>query len=113
MIQSVKARWATMALMVIGFFATAQQDKNGKSADVPKGWHLLDKIKDGYQGISINKAYEFVQSKNLKGKTVVVAVIDSGIDTLHEDLKEILWRNPKEIPGNILAIFDQESIRFY
>ncbi len=31
---------------------------------------------------------------------MVVAVIDSGIDTLHEDLKPILWRNPKEIPGN-------------
>jgi subtilisin family serine protease len=30
----------------------------------------------------------------------VVAVIDSGIDTLHEDLKEVLWVNPKEIPGN-------------
>ena len=100
MIQSVKARWATLALMVIGFFATAQQDKKEKSGDVPKGWHLLDKTKDGYQGISLDRAYEFVQSKNLKGKTVVVAVIDSGIDTLHEDLKEILWRNPKEIPGN-------------
>ncbi|MDX1935488.1 MAG: S8 family peptidase [Flavihumibacter sp.] len=67
---------------------------------LPKGWHLLDKEKDGVYGISLDKAYEFVRSKNLKGKTVVVAVIDSGIDTLHEDLKEILWVNPKEIPGN-------------
>jgi subtilisin family serine protease len=100
MIQSLKARWATCALVVIGFFATAQQDKKEKSGDVPKGWHLLDKTKDGYQGISLDRAYEFIQSKNLKGKTVVVAVIDSGIDTLHEDLKEVLWRNPKEIPGN-------------
>ncbi|HEY1202025.1 MAG TPA: S8 family peptidase, partial [Niastella sp.] len=40
------------------------------------------------------------RTKNLKGKTVLVAVIDSGIDTLHEDLKDILWVNPKEIPGN-------------
>ena len=31
---------------------------------------------------------------------MIVAVIDSGIDTLHEDLKPILWTNPKEIPGN-------------
>lgn len=100
MIQSVRARWATVALMVIGFVATAQQDKNPKSGDVPKGWHLLDKTSDGYHGISLSKAYEFIQSKNLKGKTVVVAVIDSGIDTLHEDLKDVLWRNPKEIPGN-------------
>jgi subtilisin family serine protease len=31
---------------------------------------------------------------------VLVAVIDSGVDTTHEDLKTVLWRNPKEIPGN-------------
>ena len=27
-------------------------------------------------------------------------MIDSGIDTTHEDLKPVLWVNPKEIPGN-------------
>jgi subtilisin family serine protease len=67
---------------------------------IPKGWHLMDKEKDGFYGISLDKAYEFVRSKNLKSKTVIVAVIDSGVDTLHEDLKGILWTNPKEIPGN-------------
>jgi subtilisin family serine protease len=66
--------------------------------ELPKGWHLLDKEKDGFYGISINKAYEFVKGK--KSTPVIVAVIDSGIDTLHEDLKEVLWTNPGEIPGN-------------
>ncbi|GGA83172.1 S8 family peptidase [Puia dinghuensis] len=69
-------------------------------AELPKGWHLLDKEKDGYYGISVSKAYEFARLKKLKSKTVLVAVIDSGVDTLHEDLKGILWTNPKEIPGN-------------
>jgi len=68
--------------------------------ELPKGWHLLDKEKDGFYGISVNKAYEFARSKKLKSKTVLVAVIDSGVDTLHEDLKTVLWTNPKEIPGN-------------
>lgn len=68
--------------------------------ELPKGWHLLDKQQDGYYGISLNKAYEFAKLKKLKSKTVLVAVIDSGVDTLHEDLKAILWTNPKEIPGN-------------
>ena len=67
---------------------------------VPHGWHMLDKAKTGYYGISTEKAYQFVKSKKLKSKTVIVAVIDSGVDTLHEDLKSILWKNPKEIPGN-------------
>jgi len=69
-------------------------------AELPKGWHLLDKQQDGYYGISLNKAYEFAKLKKLKSKTVLVAVIDSGVDTLHEDLKDIIWTNPKEIPGN-------------
>ncbi len=71
----------------------------GTSAkELPKGWHLLDKEKDGFYGISLEKAYEFVKGK--KSTTTIVAVIDSGIDTLHEDLKEVLWTNTKEIPGN-------------
>jgi subtilisin family serine protease len=79
---------------------SAQTSTRVKSGEVPKGWHTLDREKDGYYGISLNKAYDFIQSKKLKGKTVVVAVIDSGIDTTHEDLKEIIWHNPGEIPGN-------------
>jgi cell wall-associated protease len=72
-----------------------------KSKDViPKNWYQLDKAATGYYGISLDKAYDFVKTKKLKSKQVVVAVIDSGIDTLHEDLKPILWSNPKEIPNN-------------
>ena len=60
----------------------------------------MDEATDGFEGISISKAYEFVKLKKIKSKQVIVAVIDSGVDTLHEDLKGILWTNPKEIPGN-------------
>lgn len=80
--------------LAFGLSSFAQGD------DVPKGWHMMDKATSGYYGVSADKAYQFIKSKNLKSKTVVVAVIDSGIDTLHEDLKPVLWRNPKEIPGN-------------
>jgi cell wall-associated protease len=64
----------------------------------PNGWHLKDKAQDGFYGISLDKAYELVKGK--KSQTVIVAVIDSGIDTTHEDLKPVLWKNPKEIAGN-------------
>ena len=63
-----------------------------------KGWQYLDPKTDGYNGISLLQAYQFLNGK--KPKPVVVAVIDSGVDTAHEDLKNILWHNPKEIPGN-------------
>lgn len=67
--------------------------------DTPKGWHMLDPQKDGYYGIDVEKAYDELL-KDRKSVPVVVAVIDSGIDTTHEDLKPVLWRNPGEIPGN-------------
>jgi cell wall-associated protease len=63
-----------------------------------KGWHLLDEKKDNFNGISLNKTYDFLKGR--KSKPVVVAIIDSGADTTHEDLKDVLWTNPKEIPGN-------------
>jgi len=84
--------FATGCLISMGLFA--------QKKEVPKGWHLLDQKDSGYYGISIDKAYQFVKSKNLKSTPVIVAVIDSGVDTLHEDLKSVLWHNPKEIPGN-------------
>lgn len=68
--------------------------------EVPKGWHMQDPKANGYYGISIDKAYEFLKAKKVKSNTVIVAVIDSGIDTTHEDLKPVLWVNKKEIPGN-------------
>ena len=95
-----KTMGLTTVLVLIGILTFSQQTEENKQDPVPRNWHLLDKSRDGYRGISLNQAYEFVKSKNLKSKPVLVAVIDSGIDTLHEDLREILWRNPKEIPGN-------------
>jgi subtilisin family serine protease len=68
--------------------------------EVPKGWHLLDYSQDSFYGISLNQAYTFLRDKKKTSRPVIVAVLDSGVDTTHEDLKNILWRNPKEIPGN-------------
>lgn len=82
-----------MPFLAMGFAVTASAQR-----EAPNGWHLTDPAANGYNGISLGKAYEFLKGK--KSNTVVVAVIDSGIDTLHEDLGPVLWTNPKEIPGN-------------
>ena len=84
---------ALFCLSAHGGFAQSHSDKL-------KGWHLLDSTQDRYYGISLNKAYTYLASKNKTPQTVIVAVLDSGVDTAHEDLKKILWHNPKEIPGN-------------
>ncbi|MFN8248671.1 MAG: S8 family serine peptidase [Ferruginibacter sp.] len=90
-----------LAAMLLCGSAFAQADEKSKDGDkVPNNWHLLDAGSTGYNGISLDKAYELIRTKKLKSTRIVVAVIDSGIDTLHEDLKPVLWTNPKEIPGN-------------
>jgi len=83
-----------LAALLSSGYAFSQATEN-----IPKNWHLLDPS-SGYQGISLDKAYSFIKSKNLKSRQLTVAVIDTGIDTLHEDLKPILWRNTNEVPGN-------------
>ncbi|MES2855857.1 MAG: S8 family serine peptidase, partial [Bdellovibrionota bacterium] len=39
--------------------------------------------------------------KNMS-RRVVIAIVDSGIDLQHEDLRNVLWKNSKEIAGNDL-----------
>ena len=61
-------------------------------------WINKDLKTDQVFGVSTDKAYEFLKPK--KSKTVIVAVLDSGIDIEHEDLKDNIWVNEDEIPGN-------------
>ena len=66
---------------------------------LPKDWYMLDKSKDGYYGVSAEKTISTLL-KDKPSKTVVVAILDSGVDYKHEDLKDNMWVNPKEIPNN-------------
>lgn len=64
-----------------------------------KNWPAMDLVKDTVPGMSVDKAYAEI-IKNRKGETVIVGVIDSGVDIDHEDLKNVIWTNPGEIAGN-------------
>lgn len=76
----------------------AIQNLSGQDA-LPRNWHLLDKNQDGLNGTSTEKAYkELLAGK--KAKTIVVAILDSGVEPDHDDLKDVMWTNPKEIAGN-------------
>jgi len=66
----------------------------------PKDWINLDPVDDGVMGTGSDKAYELLLKGKSPKKTVVVAVIDSGVDIEHEDLQGKIWTNVKEIPGN-------------
>nr|WP_321221341.1 S8 family peptidase [uncultured Psychroserpens sp.] len=74
--------------------------KEASLTDAEKNnWAHLDLVKDTIPGMSVDKAYKEI-IKNKKGKTVIVAVIDSGTDIDHEDLDDVIWTNKKEIPNN-------------
>ena len=62
-------------------------------------WSHLDVVKDTIPGMSVDKAYAELLN-NKKSKKVIVAIVDSGVDIEHEDLKSVLWTNKKEIAGN-------------
>ncbi|MEM6894396.1 MAG: S8 family peptidase [Bacteroidota bacterium] len=64
-----------------------------------ENWGHLDLVSDTIPGMSVDRAYaELI--KNKKGKKVIVAVVDSGIDLEHEDLDDVLWTNKGEVPNN-------------
>ena len=73
--------------------------KKGEMSDADfQRWAHMDVFTDSVPGMSLDKAYDFLKGK--KGETVIVGVIDSGIDIEHEDLKNVVWTNEDEIPNN-------------
>ncbi len=62
-------------------------------------WQHKDLKQDLIFGISTDKAYkELLQGK--KSKTVIAAIIDSGVDTKQEDLESVIWKNTREKVSN-------------
>ena len=64
-----------------------------------KRWNHYDIVKDTVPGMSVDRAYAELL-KNRKSQKVIVGIVDSGVDIEHEDLKSVVWTNPKEIAGN-------------
>jgi subtilisin family serine protease len=62
-------------------------------------WQNLDPEVDKLWGVKTDKAYKELL-KGKESKTVIVAVIDNGVDISHEDLKDFIWVNEDEIPDN-------------
>jgi subtilisin family serine protease len=88
----------TLLITLLTFSAHAFQEQQDTTT-VAKDWFLKDPETDHVQGVSAEKTY-LTLLKGKPSKPVLVAVIDSGIDIDHEDLKDVLWVNEDEIPGN-------------
>lgn len=66
----------------------------------PREWHHWDEEVTRFRGISSDRAYYELLANKVPQKTVVVAVIDGGVDIEHEDLDDVIWVNKEEIPDN-------------
>lgn len=64
----------------------------------PNNWWELDRTENSFPGVSAARAHTYLAGK--EAEPVVVAVIDSGVDIEHEDLKDVIWTNEDEIPDN-------------
>lgn len=69
------------------------------AAAAPVGWHK--ELNESCRGINLEEAHHLIHKYNLTPRAeVVVGIIDSGIDTTTVDIRESLWLNPGELPGN-------------
>lgn len=92
--------FAVLALALAAGDAGAQAAMGAMAGSPPKNWWLLDEQADGWRGISAERAYRELLAGKQPRREVVVAIIDSGVEIDHEDLRDVLWTNPREVPGN-------------
>jgi subtilisin family serine protease len=66
--------------------------------EAPLNWHLLD-ASEGVPGIGLLRAERELLAGKQPKRTVLVAVIDNGVDTAHTALRSRLWTNPRDVPN--------------
>jgi cell wall-associated protease len=92
------------AVFLAGFsFSYAQEAKAGVDPKEDKDlmtWYHKDFATTKVYGVNTENAYKFLESKGLKPKTVIVGVLDSGVQVDHPGLVKNVWTNPNEVPGN-------------
>ncbi|MDR6156583.1 cell wall-associated protease [Chryseobacterium sp. SLBN-27] len=92
------------AVFLVGFgFSHAQEAKADsdpmKNKDLMT-WYHKDFATTKIYGVNTDNAYKYLESKGLKPKTVVVGVLDSGVQVDHPGLVKNVWSNPNEVPNN-------------
>lgn len=93
------------AVFLAGFSFSFAQESKAKSKDPNTDkdlmtWYHKDFATSKVYGVNTANAYKYLESKGLKPKTVIVGVLDSGVQVDHPGLVKNIWSNPNEIPGN-------------
>ncbi len=82
------------------FYAQNAGTEEQTNANAPENlnWYNQDPEEDDIMGVGAERAYEYLKER--KSEVRVVAVLDSGVDIDHKDLKNNIWINEDEIPEN-------------
>lgn len=93
------------AVFLAGFSFSSAQEVKAQTLD-PKNdkdlmtWYHKDFATSKVYGVNTANAYKYLESKGLKPKTVIVGVLDSGVQVDHPGLVKNIWTNPNEVPNN-------------
>lgn len=98
LVASFNRSFSLLALLA-GFVLPISVLAQSGQSKAPENWFNLDWTADAVPGVSTEKTYQQLL-KGKKSVPVVVAVLDGGVDPMHEDLNRIMWRNPGEKSGN-------------
>lgn len=93
------------AVFLAGFSFTYAQESKDSTIDPKENkdlmtWYHKDFATSKVYGVNTANAYKYLESKGLKPKTVVVGVLDSGVQVDHPGLVKNIWSNPNEVPNN-------------
>ena len=66
----------------------------------PYAWFHMDAEADGYPGLSTHRVHTTLLADRAPQQTVTVAIIDSGVDIAHPELRSQHWVNADETPAN-------------
>jgi subtilisin family serine protease len=66
----------------------------------PANWWLLEQAGGSFPGTGADRAYRELLAGKEPRQTVTVAILDTGVDPEHEDLRDVMWTNPREVAGN-------------
>lgn len=79
---------------------TTDRSPSTSLSEAPQDWFHLNREHQRLPGLATQKAYDTILNDRTPRDTVVVAIIDSGIDVDHEDLSASAWTNTDEVPDN-------------
>lgn len=100
MIHTASRYLALLALALGSLPLSAQVTPRGEQPrSSAQSWHRL--CSDSLQGMRSDEALKWLQQHYGRARTILVGVVDTGVDTTIHILQPSLWLNPKERPNGI------------